>query len=307
MRDAFARELYEIMAKDPDVLLLMGDIGYKVFDQIAENRPKQLFNMGVAEANMIGTCAGLALSGKKPFAYTIIPFLTMRAFEQIRVDIAIQKQPVKIVGVGGGLAYGNQGPTHHSLEDVAILRAVPNMTVIVPCDPIESKKATRAAYEYDGPVYIRLGRNGEPKLHPENYQFKIGKAVEMRPGKDATIVSSGPITKIALDAAEALAKKGIQARVLNIHTIKPFDTEAVVKAARETRVMVSVEEHNIIGGLGSAVSEALAESRAGIPFKRFGIRDNICYGVGSQDYHLRRNGVSIESISQTVAQLLDSR
>ena len=295
------------MTADPDVLLLMGDIGYKVFDRIAELAPRQLLNMGVAEANMIGTCAGLALSGKKPFAYTIIPFLTMRAFEQIRVDIAIQKQSVKLVGVGGGLAYGNQGPTHHSLEDVAILRAVPNMIIIVPCDPIESRKATRAAYEYDGPVYIRLGRNGEPKLHPEDYSFSIGKAAQMRPGSDATIVSSGPVTKIALDAAEVLAQQGIQARVLNVHTIKPFDTEAVVKAAHETRAMISVEEHNIIGGLGSAVSEALAESRANVPFKRFGIRDTICYGVGSQEYHLKRNGVTVDSISQTIVQLLDTR
>ena len=307
MRDAFAAELYDIVAEDPRVMLLMGDIGFKVFDRIGADFPARLINMGVAEANMIGVSAGLALSGKRPFVYTIIPFLTMRAFEQIRIDLAIQKQPVKIVGVGGGLAYGNQGPTHHSLEDVAILRAVPNMTVIVPSDPIESRKATRAAHDLDGPVYIRLGRNGEPKLYQNDYTFQIGKAVEMRPGNDATIVSSGPVTKIVLDAAATLEKQGIHTRVLNVHTIKPFDTDAVVKAAHETRAMVSVEEHNIIGGLGSAVSEALAENRTGIPFKRFGIRDNICYGVGSQEYHLRRNGVTVESISETIARLLDTR
>jgi transketolase len=283
----------------------MGDIGYKVFDRIAEQRPRQLFNMGVAEANMMGTCAGLALSGKKPFAYTIIPFLTMRAFEQIRIDVAMQNQPVKIVGVGGGLAYGNQGPTHHSLEDVAILRAVPNMTVIVPCDPIESRKATRAAYEHPGPVYLRLGRNGEPKLHSGDYQFRIGKAVVMRAGNDATIVACGAVTKLALDAAEVLSTKGVQARVLNVHTVKPFDSEAVLEAASETRVMISVEEHSIIGGLGSAVAEVLAEGCVGVPFRRFGVRDTFCYGVGSQEYHLRRQGVTVETMVETITGLLD--
>lgn len=307
MRDAFAAELYEIAASDPQVLLLTADIGYKVFDRLAADFPTRFINMGVAEANMVGVAAGLCLGGKRPFVYTIIPFLTMRTFEQIRIDVCIQNQPVKIVGVGGGLAYGTLGPTHHSIEDVAILRSLANMTVIVPCDPRESRKATRAAYEYPGPVYIRLGKNGEPPLYPGDYEFKIGKAVQMRPGKDATIVCAGAVTRLALEASDLLAKQGVGVRVLNMHTIKPLDAEGVLRAAHETRAIVTVEEHSIIGGLGSAVAEVLAEGRASIPFKRFGVRDRFCHGVGSQDYHLKRQGVTVEAISETLVRMLDTQ
>ena len=306
MRDAFAAELYDIVAAEPEALLLTADIGFGVFDRLVENFPDQFLNMGVAEANMIGVSAGLAISGKRPFVYTIVPFLTMRTFEQIRVDVCIQNQPVKIVGVGGGLAYGTLGPTHHSLEDIAILRALANMTLIVPCDPLESKKATRAAFEHPGPVYIRLGRNGEPDLYTGDYEFEIGRAVQMREGSEATIVSSGAVTQMALDAADQLAREGISARVLNMHTIKPIDAEAILKAATETMVMVSIEEHSIIGGLGSAVAEVLSEGPTKIPFKRLGIQDTFCYGVGSQSYHLNRHGVTVDAIRQAITTRLET-
>src|SRR5262245_5336881 len=176
MRDAFNAELNDIAAANPETFLLTADIGFQVFDRFRDEHPGHFINMGVAEANMIGVAAGLAMSGKFPFVYTIIPFLTMRAFEQIRVDICIQNQNVKIVGVAGVVAYGTLGPTHHSIEDFAILRALPNMTVIVPCDPLETRLAVRAAVELKGPVYVRLGKNGEPTLHKEKYAFSIGKA-----------------------------------------------------------------------------------------------------------------------------------
>ncbi len=306
MRDAFASEHYDIVASDDQVLFLTADIGFQVFDRLVADFPDRFLNMGVAEANMIGVAAGLALSGKQPWVYTIVPFLTMRAFEQIRVDVCIQNQPVKIVGVGGGLAYGTLGPTHHSLEDMAILRALPNMTVISPCDPIESRKATRAASEHPGPVYIRLGRNGEPQLHVDDYEFEIGRAVEMRSGSDATIVSTGAVTKIALDVADRLAESGIVARVLNVHTLKPIDRDALLRAARETGAIVTVEEHSIIGGLGGAVAEVLAEGGSPVPFKRFGIPDTFCHGVGGQDYHLARHGVTVEAVCEGIELLLDA-
>jgi transketolase len=304
MRDAFAAELYEIVASDPRVLLLTADIGFKVFDRLAGDFPGRFLNMGVAESNMIGVSAGLALEGKRPCVYTIIPFLVMRAFEQIRVDVCIQNLPVKLVGVGGGLAYGALGPTHHSIEDIAILRALPNMTVMTPCDPVESRKATRAAFDHPGPVYLRLGKNGEPRLYAADYEFKIGRAVQMRQGKDATIVVTGAVARLALEAADRLAEEGLSVRVLNVHTIKPIDREAILQAAHETPAMVSVEEHNIIGGLGSAVAEVLAESRVAISFRRCGIQDTFCYGVGSQEYHLKRQGVTSQAISHTVLTLV---
>jgi len=306
VRDAFAAELHEIAASDPSVLLLVGDIGFQVFDSFVEDYPGRFINMGVAEANMIGAAAGLSLGGKKPIVYTIVPFLTMRAFEQIRNDICIQKQPVKIVGVGGGLAYGNMGPTHHSIVDMGILRTLPNMTVISPCDPVESRKAFRATYEHDGPVYLRLGRNGEPTLHTEGFKFEIGRALQMRPGTDATIISTGAVTKIALDAAESLSADGISVRVLNIHTLKPIDAEAIVTAAHETRALVTIEEHNIIGGLGSAVSEVIAENGTPLPFKRIGIPDTFTYGVGSQNHHLASHGITVEAVKTTLSNMLET-
>lgn len=307
MRDAFAAEFYDIVASDPKVSILTGDIGFGVFDQLIADFPDRFLNMGVAEANMMGAAAGLALEGQRPFVYTIVPFLTMRTFEQIRNDVCIQNLPVKIIGVGGGLAYGPMGPTHHSIVDISILRSLPNMTVMSPCDPVESKKVTRAAYEHQGPVYVRLGRNREPVLHTSEYDFQIGRAVEMHPGNDATIVSTGAVTKIALDAAQQLAERGVSARVINMHTVKPIDSEILLRAAVETRAMVSVEEHNIIGGLGSAVAEVLAEGVGHIPFKRIGIPDTFCYGVGSQEFQLERHGVSARSIEEAVAMLLEGR
>ncbi|MBM4437330.1 MAG: transketolase [Actinobacteria bacterium] len=304
MRDAFAAQLHQEMAEDPRIMLLTADIGFKVFDRIVSDFPGRFINMGVAEANMLGVAAGLAMSGKRPVVYTIIPFLTMRAFEQIRVDVCIQKQPVTIVGVGGGVAYGTLGPTHHSIEDVAILRSLPNMTVVVPCDPQESRKATRAAFRNVGPLYIRLGKNGEPPLYGDNHSFVIGRAVELRSGADATIVVTGPISRVALEAADRLAGMGVRTRVLNVHTIKPIDAEAILRAARETTAVVSVEEHSIVGGLGSAVAEVLAEGGAAAPFRRLGVRDVYSYGVGSQEYHLRRHGLTVEAISGVIMGML---
>jgi len=307
MRDAFNDELYDIAASNPEALLLTADIGFKVFDRFREDFPDRFINVGVAEANMMSIAAGLSLSGKRPFVYTIIPFLTMRAFEQIRVDVCIQNQPVKTVGVGGGLAYGILGPTHHSTEDVAILRSLPNMTVITPCDPLESRKATRAAFEHPGPVYVRLGRNGEPPLYTGDYDYQIGRAVTMRQGTDATIITSGPVTKLGLDAAERLSAEGVEVRVLNMHTIKPIDQDPILRAAAETKAMVTVEEHSVIGGLGSAVSEVLAEGGTPIPFKRVGVQDRFCYGVGGQEYHLRQQGITVEAIYNIVTGLLAKR
>tara|TARA_B000000460_G_C21521696_1_gene396181 strand:+ start:314 stop:1234 length:921 start_codon:yes stop_codon:yes gene_type:complete len=300
MRDAFNTELNCIASNDESVLLLTADIGFQVFDEFRENFPDRFYNVGVAEANMLGMATGLTLSNKKVFVYTIIPFLTMRAFEQIRTDVCIMNQPVKIVGVGGGLSYGTLGPTHHSIVDLAILRSLPNMTVVCPCDPIESMLATRAATNYPGPIYIRLGKNGEDNLHTSEYDFQIGKSTSMRNGNDAVIISCGPVTGIALEAAEKLELNSIDVGVQNMHTLKPIDKREILSIAKKTSLIITLEEHNIIGGLGSAVSEIISEMNCDVSVKRIGIRDNFCYGVGSQQYHLNKNGISVEGIENII-------
>lgn len=304
MRDAFIAELTDLAEQDPDLLLLAGDIGFKVFDKFRAMFPRRFFNLGIAEANMVGMSAGLSLSGKRPFVYTIIPFLTMRPFEQIRVDLCMHELPVKLVGVGGGLSYDILGPTHHSIEDVAIMRALPNMTVVVPSDPAESRRLTRAAHRLNGPAYIRLGKNGEPILDPrEHLDFEIGKAIVVHPGNDATIIACGPILGLAIEAAKVLHARGISCRVVNMHTIKPLDC-AAVNAAAETGAIVTLEEHSIVGGLGSAVAEVLAERGGAVSFRRLGIADRFTNAVGKQSYLLEFHGLTTDVVVDTVQGLL---
>jgi transketolase len=304
VRDAFSCELSKLAAENPDLFLLTADIGFQVFDQFRDENPDRFYNMGVAEANMMGVATGLALSGKCPYVYTIVPFLTMRAYEQIRTDVCIQNQPVKIVGVGGGVSYGRLGPTHHSLVDLAIMRALPNMTVIAPCDPLESRKSTRAIMDWSGPVYVRLGKNGEPDIYQGDYRFQIGKAVVMREGKDATLIATGSVLRFALETAQHLSGQGISVRIVNMHTIKPIDAEIILQAGEETKFIGTMEEHNIIGGLGSAVAEVLVESGCSCRMRRFGIKDAFCYKVGSQQYHLEQHGMSVQAISDSILRCL---
>jgi transketolase len=307
MRDAFIAELHALAAEDARVLLLSGDIGFKVFDRFCEAFPERFLNLGIAEQNMIGMAAGLSMSGKRPFVYTIIPFLTMRPFEQIRVDLCMHEQPVRLVGVGGGLAYDILGPTHHAVEDIGILRALPNMTVLVPSDPIQARQATRAAHALPGPAYVRLGKNGEPVLPGSDEPFAIGRALVRRKGGDATVIACGPIVKMALDAAELLQDAGVSCRVVDMHTVKPLDRDAVLAAARETGAIVTLEEHNVIGGLGSAVAEALAEGGHAVPFRRIGIPDVFTYEVGSQRHLLAHHSITAQAVADTLTSLLAQR
>ncbi|MEQ8666529.1 MAG: transketolase C-terminal domain-containing protein [Rhodospirillales bacterium] len=304
MRDAFIAELHEIAAKDPAVLLLSGDIGFKVFDRFRDTYPGRYMNMGVAEANMVGVSAGLALSGKRPVAYTIVPFLTMRAFEQIRVDVAMQHQPVMIVGVGGGLAYDILGPTHHSIEDVSLMRSLPGMTVLTPADPNQVRAATRAAYDLAGPVYIRLGKNGEPDLGTGDHPFEIGRPTLMRGGDDAVIIASGAILSVAIDAAAKLGDDRISCSVVNLHSVKPIDAGTLLDWIGDKRAIVTLEEHSIIGGTGSAVAEIVAEAGLGVPLKRLGIRDRFTFEVGSREWLLNRHGLDAQSVADAVKSLI---
>ncbi len=273
-RDAFARTLVRLAKEDERIVALSADLMYPTkLDIFAKQYPDRFFNLGVAEQDMMGVAAGLATCGKIPFVATFAVFATTRACEQIRTDIAYPKLNVKIVGTAGGFSFGMGGVTHASTEDIAIMRSIANMTVVVPADAMETEKAVESAVKYNGPLYIRIGRGAEPVIYKEDYQFEIGKSVTLREGRDITIISTGSMVFEALRAAEELSRDNIEARVINFHTIKPLDREAILKTARETKAIISVEEHTIIGGLGSAVSEVLAEAEIKTRFRRIGLPD----------------------------------
>ena len=291
--------LYDLAGKDKRVYALISDNGAIVYDRYRKDLASQYLNLGISEANMLGMAAGMASCGKIPFAYTIGAFLAYRAYEFIRNDICLQKQNVKIVGTGAGEVYSALGPTHHSTEDLGGLRVLPNLTILCPASPLEVKKATVAAYEYDGPVYLRLGTNREPEIYKEDYHFEIGRGVVIREGKDIALIGTGSILKDILDVAEMLHQDGIQARVINIHTIKPIDRAIILQAVEETGRIVTIEDHNITGGLGSAVAEVIAESGRGVAFKRIGLRD-FSKGYGAYAEVKEMNGIGIKRIADEI-------
>lgn len=304
MRTAYLDTLYELAQKDKRVYALISDNGAIVYDKYRKDLPKQYLNLGISEANMIGIAAGMASCGKIPFAYTIGAFLAYRAFEFIRNDVCLQNQNVKIVGTGAGEVYSALGPTHHSTEDLGGLRVLPNLTILCPASPLEVRKATRTAYEYEGPVYLRLGTNREPEIYEVDYEFEIGKAVTLKNGKDITLIGMGSILKDLLDVAEQLKNEGINARVINMHTIKPIDKDVIIKAAEETGKIITVEDHNITGGLGSAVAEVIAEYGKAVYFKRIGF-SGFSRGYGTYAEVKAQNGIGIGKICDTIRLLAD--
>jgi transketolase len=298
----------ELARNNERIFLLVGDLGYAVVDPFKEEFPDRFINVGVAEQNMTGIAAGLALSGNIVLTYSIANFPILRCLEQIRNDVCYHKANVKIVAVGGGLAYGTLGITHQATEDISIMRALPDMTIIAPGDPIEASLATRMMVEWPGPCYLRLGKDGESVIHKISPDFQIGKAIAIRKGTDITLISTGGILYNTMQAAEQLAQKGIEARVLSMHTVKPLDIESVLAAARETSTIVTVEEHSIIGGLGSAVAEVLAESgNYHIAFKRVGIPDSFCSSIGKQEYLREIYGLSVAGIARTAQSLYEHK
>jgi transketolase len=299
MRTAFIETLFELAKKDERIVLVVGDLGFGVVTRFMQELPKQFVNAGVAEQNMTGLATGMALSGKIVFTYSIANFPVIRCLEQIRNDVCYHNANVKIVGVGAGMAYGSLGISHHATEDIAIMRSLPNMTVLAPNDPVEAELATRAAVTHGGPCYLRLGRAGEPKVHDSNIEFQLGRAITLREGSDLTIIATGGLLKNALIAADNLLQQGIYSRVLSMHTIKPLDNSAVLAAARETPIIVTVEEHTIIGGLGGAVAEILSEiSSPKATLVRIGLKDDFSCEVGDQEYLREFYGLSSEAIAK---------
>ena len=308
MRTAFIETVTRLAERDRRIILVVGDLGFGVVEEFARRFPDQYVNAGVAEQNMTGLAAGLAHCGKIVFTYSIANFPTLRCLEQIRNDICHPRANVKVVSVGGGLGYGALGMSHYATEDLAILRALPNLTVVSPGDPRETECAVEAAVQAPGPCYLRLGRAGEPIVHAQRPDFTLGKAVLVREGTDLTLVATGGLLSVAASAAHTLAHAGVSARVLSMHTVKPLDDHTVLKAARETRVVVTLEEHSIHGGLGGAVAEVLAE--ADLPrlvFRRIGLPSSYVKEVGDQTHLRRFYGLDESSVVAALRSILDER
>ena len=308
MRNAFADELTKLGHDDPRVVMLSGDIGNKLFDKFRAAHPARFFNCGVAEQNMMGVASGLAMSGLRPIAYTITPFVTTRCLEQIRTDACYHNVPVTIVSVGAGLSYAGLGPTHQACEDISFLRSIPNMTVICPADPWEVRAALRAAIAHDGgPVYIRMGKKGEPLVHKGSLAaFRIGEAITMREGGDVCLLSTGNMLPEAMHAADDLATRGITARVVSFHTVKPLDEACLRDVLGQYRVVATIEEHSVVGGLGSAVAE-WAIDNAILPKRlvRIGTPDAFFKLSGEQEFARERLGLTGHQIAETIQHALN--
>jgi transketolase len=301
MRDAFAREMTALAATRPDLILLSGDIGNRMFDRFKEIAPERFFNCGIAEANMMSLAAGMALSGLRPVIYTITPFTTTRCLEQIRVGVAYHQAPVVIVGTGSGLSYAELGPTHHSLEDLAILRTLPGMNVLAPADSAELVAQLREALDASKPTYMRIGKKGEPPLHDAVACLGIGKGQLLRDGSDLLVVGVGPILGEALQAAQHLAASDLSVAVASLGGVKPLDVTFLGSMAERFPRWVSLEEHGITGGLGSALLEWLAERQAPpIRLRRLGVPDAFLHELGNQAYTRRRLGLDAEGLARSL-------
>lgn len=309
MRDAFIRQLESLAETDPRIVVVSGDIGNRMFDKFRAKYPDRFINAGIAEADMTGIAAGLAMAGLRPFTYTIAAFNPGRCLEQIRLDICQHNLPVVVTGVGAGLSYASLGPTHHALEDIAWMRAAPNMTVLCPADPLEVRAAVKAALALGGPTYLRLGKKGEPHVHREEPEFRIGKAIEMKTGSDAALLAVGTVSPIAMAAAEQLAAVGVSAAVYSFHTVKPLDAELLPRlfSVGGMRAVAVIEEHVASGGAWSAVTEWLAENGndGRTRLLRFGAPDAFIHEAGNQEWVRRRLGIESEAIAGRVRAALD--
>ena len=307
MRQTCLDMVYELAKADDRVLYIGSDLGAGTLDQFKDEMPHRFFMEGVSEANIIGMAAGLAMEGRIPYVNTIATFLTRRCYEQLAVDLCMHNANVRLIANGGGLVYAPLGPTHEAIEDLAIMRALPNMTVVAPADAEEMRRFMPTTLEHDGPIYIRLAKGYDPVVTNDAVPFEIGRAVPMREGSDALLVTTGITLRNALEAAQILSEEGVQVAVLHCPTIKPLDLDAVLGYAAAVPVVVTVEEHTIIGGLGSAVAEAVAE--AGFDpakrFKRVGIPDVFPDEYGSQDSLMKRYLITSENLVSLVREMVD--
>ncbi len=305
-RQAYGKALVELGQKNEDIVVLDADLAKSTMTiEFGKRFPQRFFDMGVAEQNLLGTAAGLAAGGKIPFASSFAVFATGRAYDQIRNSIAYPRLNVKIAATHAGITVGEDGASHQMLEDIALMRALPNMTVLVPADAVETRKAVFSAVEYEGPVYIRLGRPALPIIYDDSYCFRLGKASVLKEGDDVTIVSCGVMVSYTLEAAKKLQEEGISAHVINMSTIKPFDASSLIESVRKTGAVVTAEEHSIIGGLGSAVSEVISE-QCPVPLFRIGVNDQ--FGESGPPQQLMdKYGLNIERIVEAAKMVLKKK
>ena len=302
-RDAFANALEQVAREQSNVVTVVNDsIGSSKVGNFAKLFPNRLVNVGIAEQDLIGIAAGLANGGMLPFVCAAACFMTGRGLEQIKVDLAYSNANVKLCGMSSGMAYGELGPTHHSIEDIAWTRTIANMTVIVPADPLETQQAVFAAAQYQGPMFLRISRTPVPQVHPEDYHFQIGRAAQLCGGSDVTLIANGTMVSRVLDAANLLAERDVHARVLNLATVRPIDRDAIISAARETRGIVTVEEHTVFGGLGSAVAEVVVQN-APVPMRLLGI-PGVFAPTGSPTFLFEHFGLTPQNITNTALELL---
>jgi len=305
-RDAFARTLESLAEADGRVVAVVNDsVSSTRLGDFARRFPRRFVNVGIAEQNMVGIGAGLANGGKIPFVCAASCFLTGRALEQVKVDIAYSQANVKLCGMSSGLAYGELGPTHHSIEDLAWTRAIANLTVIVPADSAETAQATEAAYETEGPFFLRLSRMPVPEVHPAGYRFRIGTAPILHPGNDVALIANGTMVSRALQATSLLARDGVSARVVNLSTLQPLDRDAVLDAAETTGAIVTIEEHSIYGGLGGAVAEVTATG-CPVPMRILGIPGTFA-PTGSAEWLFEHFGLTPEAICAAALELLEAK
>jgi transketolase len=308
MRKTCLDEIYKLAKKDKRVLFFGSDIASGTLEQFKKEMPERFFMEGVCEANIIGMMAGLAMNGKIPYLNTIAVFLTRRCYEQILLDACLHNLKIRLVGSGGGVVYAPLGSTHIAFEDMAIMRAIPNMTIVAPCDAQEMKRLMPQTLEYDGPIYIRLGKGQEPIVSSPDKPFKIGSAILVREGGDVLVITTGIVLKLALDASEVLKKRGIEMAILHLPTVKPIDREAIIRAVSKVKVVLTVEEHSLIGGLGSAVAEVVAEAgfSPARKFSRIALADNFPKQYGSQDTLMAYYGITVDDIVLAANSLLNS-
>lgn len=306
MRTTFVKTLVKLAEQDQRIFIITPDLGVSVLEEFEAKFPDRFLNVGIAEANAVSIASGLALSGKIVYVYSIMPFVTMRPFEQIRVDVAYMNTNVRLVGVGAGLSYGPAGATHHSIEDIAIMRVLPNMTVISPCDPYEVEKTIEESISHNGPIYFRLAKKGEPIISDTSNKIKIGKAnyIKERETSDIALLFTGNASDIAIEVGETLAKNGYLSDAVSMHSVKPFDYETLSLILSSKEYIFTIEEHSIIGGLGSIVSEFIAESSFNPKFKRFGLPDEYSHYVGSQLFIREKFGLTSEKISNDILEIL---
>ena len=303
IRDAFGKALLDIAELDERVVALTADLSEPIrVHWFAERFPDRFFQMGISESDMMGTAAGLAIGGLIPFATTFAVFATSLANQPVRLSVGYNRANVKIAVSHGGITIGGDGATHQAFEDLALMRMIPGMTIVTPCDAVQAYRATAAVAEFDGPVYFRLGRTATPIMTDQQTPLEIGKANTMRDGSDVAILSTGSVLRLALEAADSLASRGVSARVIDVHTLKPLDEQTVLKAATECGAIVTVEEHSILGGLAGAVCETLCTSRP-TPVERVGVNDTFGES-GEPDEILEKYGITADAVVNAVDRVM---